>query len=854
MFATAVGLGLVLALAACGPTPRRAADTGRVVRVGVYDNAPKVYRDADGRAAGLFVELLDAVAKQEHWQLRYVACTWDDCLRQLQSGQLDLMPDVAYTPERATRFDFHTRPVTYSWSQVFSRPELHLRTLSQLQGRRVAVLRGSMQVGTVRGVLGAMGVRYTPVETDSYADAFALVRDGGADAVVANHFLGRRAAGEYGLDDSPIVFAPATLYFATGKGRNADLLARIDHWMAVWHDDPGSIYFKAMARALAPAPTVALPRWVTPTFITAALVTLAMLALALLMRWRARAARAEAALARGQLEQVLGASPAALFLAREVDGHWVADWSSSNLMRVFGTDAAALREPGWWWKYIHPDDLESLHPQPSQARSDAAAVHEFRLIDGHGAVRHVRESVQYLPATPAAARPMLITWTDVSDARAHAEQLDYVAHHDALTALPNRRLLQSRLGDTVRAGEGFAVLVVDVDRLRAVNEALGPDVGDDLLRAVSAELARMVPAGGLLARLGGDEFAVILPPRAGVDPAAEADAFARRAREALARPLLAPAHSVVATAGVGIALHPRDGADGDTLLKHAELALYEAKRQGAGGQHAFEPVLAAGAGQRLALENALRVAVAERQLSLHYQPQLDLRTGALAGVEALLRWQHPEWGAMAPAEFIPVAEESGLIEAIGLWVMTEACRQLRAWDAAGLSVPVVAVNCSVKQLDAERLPVQVATVLAATGLPAHRLELEITESMLMREPERAIATLQALRTQGVRLSIDDFGTGHSSLAYLKRLPVHLLKIDRAFVSGIGESESDEQICRAVIALGRNVGLRTLAEGVEHDPQATFLREEGCDLVQGFLYTPALPPAALESWLAERRRS
>jgi EAL domain-containing protein (putative c-di-GMP-specific phosphodiesterase class I) len=282
--------------------------------------------------------------------------------------------------------------------------------------------------------------------------------------------------------------------------------------------------------------------------------------------------------------------------------------------------------------------------------------------------------------------------------------------------------------------------------------------------------------------------------------------------------------------------------------------LYEAKRQGAGGQHAFEPVLAAGAGQRLALENALRVAVAERQLSLHYQPQLDLRTGALAGVEALLRWQHPEWGAMAPAEFIPVAEESGLIEAIGLWVMTEACRQLRAWDAAGLSVPVVAVNCSVKQLDAERLPVQVATVLAATGLPAHRLELEITESMLMREPERAIATLQALRTQGVRRSIDDFGTGHSSLAYLKRLPVHLLKIDRAFVSGIGESESDEQICRAVIALGRNVGLRTLAEGVEHDPQATFLREEGCDLVQGFLYTPALPPAALESWLAERRRS
>jgi diguanylate cyclase (GGDEF)-like protein/PAS domain S-box-containing protein len=832
---------LVLGIAAWRPWAARAPASAPVVlRVGLYENPPKVFRDPRGRPAGLFVALLEDVARKEGWRLQWLPCQWSDCLQQLANGRLDLMPDVAYSVERARRFDFHSIAVTYSWSQVFRRPDVRIDSLGDLAGRRVAALRGGVQEQIVDQVLRARGQSWTPVEAGSYPEAFALVRDGRADAALTNNFFGRRAARAYGLSATPVVFAPASLYYAAAQGRHGAELARIDHWLAVWQEDPRSPYFRALSQALAPAPVVLLPRWVRPAAAAGITLLLALVAFAFVLRWRVRRAT-------GQLEHVLEVSPVALFLARQKGEALVPEWVSPNIERLFGLRQEDMMQPDWWRAHMHPDDRAEASLPVAHLQAHPLLTRDYRVVDSTGATRHVHERIQRLAGGNGQPLQVVASWTDQSEARAQAAQLSYVAHHDGLTGLPNRQLLQLYLDDAAkRPGARLAVVVADLNRLRAINDTLGHAVGDQALQAAARLLSMLAPQGAFVARLGGDEFAVVLAD----DDEAAAAGFAHALVDAFSRPLLA-GHELVVTANAGVALFPRDGAGAELLLRHAELALYEAKRQGPGRMGFFDAGLSSGAERRLAVESGLRQALAREELRVHYQPQLALADGALVGLEALVRWQHPEWGLVPPAEFIPVAEEIGLIEEIGLWVMEAACRQLRAWDAEGVHAPCVAVNCSVRQLDPDVFPAQVAGVLARTGVAPARLELEITESMLMREPERAIAVLQTLTEAGLRLAIDDFGTGHSSLAYLKRMPLARLKIDRAFVGGIGRDPNDEQICRAVIALARSLGLQTLAEGVEHPHEVAFLRREGCDLAQGYLYGRPMPPSELPAWLAAR---
>ena len=825
------------------------ANAAQTLRVGLYENAPKVYRDKDGHPAGLFVELLDAIARKQGWRVQYVPCEWSDCLARLEAGELDLMPDVAYTPERGRLFEFHAVPVAHSWSQVYKHRGLVVRAFPDLADLRVALLRGSVQEEELRHLLRELGVRWSMVEADSYGQAFAAVRDGRADVAIANNFFGARAARSFGLEETAILFNPATLYFAAPKGRHAAELARIDHWLRAWQQSPDSVYFEAMRRAMMPPPLTVTPRWLPAALAVAAALVLALLAFSLILRWRVRAATVDATAARNRLELVLEVSPVALFLLREADGELAVEWASPNVPRLYGMLAEEVLAPGRWRQHVHPDDLPTLEPALDHLRRHPTLTREYRVVDNTGVIHHVHEVLRTLPVPAGQPLRALSTWTDVSEAKAHAAELSHLAHHDSLTGLPNRRLLQLFLEDATQAGRRFAVVALDLDRLRGVNDTLGHSLGDQVLRAATQRLQARLPAEGFLARLGGDEFAAVLPGATADD----ANAFGLDVLEAFTRPLLGGATPTVLTISVGIALAPADGDEADTLLRHAELALYEAKRLGTGRRQFFQPALSTGAAQRLALETGLRMALPRQQFRLHYQPQLDLHGGTLVGVEALLRWEHPELGTIPPVQFIPVAEETGQIEEIGQWVLLEACRQLRAWDDAGLGIHGMSVNCSVQQLDADRLPAQVAAILAATGIAADRLELEITESVLMRDPEHAIVVLQALKAQGVRLAIDDFGTGYSSLAYLRRLPLTRLKIDRAFVSGIGNDPGDEEICRTVIALARNLGLETLAEGVVHLHEAAFLRAGGCTLAQGFHYARPLPPEALVAWVAAHRR-
>jgi diguanylate cyclase (GGDEF)-like protein len=394
----------------------------------------------------------------------------------------------------------------------------------------------------------------------------------------------------------------------------------------------------------------------------------------------------------------------------------------------------------------------------------------------------------------------------------------------------------------------LALLFLDLDMFKNVNDSLGHPVGDALLQRVAEAMEAQIRAADSIARLGGDEFVVLMEDIE--DPNAAAT-LARRLLGTLANPFKVQSRELYITASIGISIYPVDGTDMDTLLSNADVAMYQAKDQGRNTYRFFEPAMTEGALERLRLENALRGALARGELRLEYQPQFRLDDGCMHGVEVLARWQHPEFGEVSPGRFIPIAEESGMIVELGSWVLEAACRQLAAWDEAGFLVPRLAVNLSMQQLERRDLTDQVIAALRRTGVEPDRLELEVTETMLMRHAERVIANLEDLRALGITLAVDDFGSGFSSMIYLKRLPISRLKIDKTFIDQVTRDPADDAIARAIITLGRGLGLDVLAEGVETEEQADFLRREGCAEAQGYLF--GQPMTADELVAAQFRR-
>jgi diguanylate cyclase (GGDEF)-like protein/PAS domain S-box-containing protein len=446
-------------------------------------------------------------------------------------------------------------------------------------------------------------------------------------------------------------------------------------------------------------------------------------------------------------------------------------------------------------------------------------------------------------------------FSDITERKEREERVRHLAHHDALTDLPNRALLNDRIAQAVSLAERnrtrVAVMFLDLDRFKTVNDSLGHSVGDKLLREVSARLKSCMRASDTVSRLGGDEFVILMP---NVTDAEDVAVTARKVLDAVARPYNIDGYELVSTPSVGISVYPGDGADVETLLRNADAAMYHAKETGRNNYQFFTQDMNARALERLSLERSLRRALEREELRLHYQPQYGVSDGRMVGLEALIRWQHPEQGLVPPLRFIPFAEESGLILPIGDWVLKEACRQSRAWQEAGLPPLRVSVNISALQFRQPDFAVTVERALAAAGLEARYLQLEVTESMIMYEAERMTESLEQLKAMGLELAIDDFGTGYSSLSYLKRLPIDRLKIDKSFVQDVTTDTDDEAIIGAIIALTRKLGLRTIAEGVETREQLEFLRDQGCDEVQGFLLSKPLAPPDCAALLAQEAGS
>jgi diguanylate cyclase (GGDEF)-like protein len=442
------------------------------------------------------------------------------------------------------------------------------------------------------------------------------------------------------------------------------------------------------------------------------------------------------------------------------------------------------------------------------------------------------------------------TMRDITERKQAEARIEFLAHHDALTGLPNRVLLRDRFEHaraySERNSSSLAMLFIDLDNFKAVNDSLGHAAGDELLKAVVQRLDQCVRDTDTVSRQGGDEFIVLLHdlPDHGTAERVAGEVLLR-----LGEPFRVGEHLLNSGGSIGIALYPADGCDFDVLLQKADTAMYNAKAAGRNTYRFFTEAMNARVREHLQLQSHLHRALANGQFRLVYQPKFRIDGSRITGLEALLRWNDPELGDIAPARLIPVAEDCGLIVPIGGWVMAEACRQIVAWRAAGLAVPPVSVNLSALQFHRSALVDNVGTILAAAGVPPSLLELELTESILLQDVEHTLATVRGLKNLGVGLSIDDFGTGYSSLAYLKRFAVDKLKIDQGFVRDIGSDPDDTAIVRAVIQLARSLRLGTIAEGVETEEQLAFLRAEGCEEVQGFLFGRPQAAEAAQGLLA-----
>jgi diguanylate cyclase (GGDEF)-like protein/PAS domain S-box-containing protein len=527
--------------------------------------------------------------------------------------------------------------------------------------------------------------------------------------------------------------------------------------------------------------------------------------------------------------------------------------------RVTFVNRAAETMTGWAWRdargRLASDVIRIVDAANRSPASDPVETANGRFRETHqgtngilirrdGSEMAIEDSLAPLYDRDGEAMGAVVVFRDVSVTRALAAKLVHTAQHDFLTGLPNRVFLNDRIESAIaiapRHAKKVALMFLDLDGFKHINDSLGHSIGDKLLQSVSRRLADCVRGSDTLSRQGGDEFVVLLSE---VEHAQDPAITARRMLDAVAEPHHIEHHILHVTASIGVSIFPDDGTDAETLVKNADTAMYQAKANGRQSYQFFKPAMNARAIERQSVEEHLRCALPLAEMSLHYQPKVSLKTGTIIGAEALLRWANPMLGAVAPAMFIPVAEESGLIVPIGAWVMRAACEQAKAWNRPGLPRMTMAVNVSAVEFRNEGFLAGVFRALDETGLEPGLLELELAESVLMKRGGPTAAILAALRARGVQVAIDDFGTGYSSLSYLCRFPVDALKIDQSFIREIGTSGSHTSIVAAVIGMAHNLKIRVVAEGVEDLDELAFLKQHACDEAQGHYFSQALPPEA-----------
>ena len=833
----------------------QSADTP-VVRVGVYDNPPKIFMGSDQQPTGIFGDLLREVAQQEGWTLQAVRCEWQDCLDQLLAGRIDLMPDVARTPERETQFRFLLTPALHSWSQVYRHPAQKVDSILDLEGKRVAYLQGSVQQTFFANLLDNFNVLVTWVEADSLDQAFVLVEHQQADVVLANVHYGDWRAAHNRLVSTPIMFQPVALHVVGALQSNPAWLQAVDRHLAQWKADPTSPYHDTLRRwgyhHEAPSRIPAHMVWV----MLAGVGALALLALtvAWLRREVARKTR-DIRASEARLNTILDSVDAAIYI-KGTDFRY--RYANRKVAQIFGTTAdqvlGKLDED--FFDRRTADNIRQNDRRVLQEKIRLTTEEVNRNLDSETEQVYLSVKLPLLDPSGQAYALCGIS-TDVTEQRQAIEEIHRLAYFDPLTQLPNRRALLDRMAREMalaqRTGRNGALVFIDLDHFKEVNDLLGHAAGDELLRSVATRLGSSLRNTDTLARIGGDEFVLLLSDLdSDSDLAADqALSTARKLKVCFGQPVPLAERLYTVTASMGIALFTDAAGAPDNLLRWADMAMYAAKDSGRNEIRFFNAEMQTRAEAHAELLQDVRRAIQHHEFILHYQPQIDA-DGQLCGIEALVRWQHPDKGLVQPGTFIPVIENTDLMVPLGQDILHLACAQLAQWQHLPRPHGAtwrLAINISARQFHHADFVEHVKQVIHQTQTDPYRIELELTESLLLDNVDAVIEKMAQLQAMGIAFSLDDFGTGYSSLGYLKRLPLYKIKIDQSFVRDLDSNANSQAIVRTIVALSDSLELKVIAEGVETAAQKAQLLQLGCHQYQGYLFSRPVAATELQAgWM------
>ncbi|MCZ4328980.1 EAL domain-containing protein [Castellaniella denitrificans] len=825
--------------------------------VGIYDQKPDVYIARDGRPAGILGELLNEIARREGWTIRTQACTWEQCMRLLADGKIDLLPDVYYTPERAQAFGLHHVPAMHSWSQVYARTDHALRSIEDLRGHSIAVLAGSTQQDYLKSTLSGLKIDARADAVQNLEIGFQRVQSKLDDAVAADFYVGELFAQQYNLVATPIIFQPTQAFYAAPKGRHPEVLAAIDRHLSAWQAKPGSFYYRTLDSWRLPRTQSLLSRY--GTWIVTGLSGLLALTLIITLALRIQLGRQRRLLRRTErrLGAILDAIDASVSI-KDLDRRYT--FANRKHEEFLGLDEGRL---------IGLRDDEVLADADSLAnirRGDQAviesrerSVSQVTVRPRNGEPRTFLTIKAPMRAPDGALEAICTVATDITERLRAEETAHHLAVYDTLTGLPNRRTALAHLAqmlESARQGRPIgALLLIDLDGFKRINDMHGHGTGDEVLRGIADRLRASVRDRDLVSRVSADEFIVLLNGLG--DHISDAARNAMHVAEKIRLAICNSAFSIqdkpaYVTGSIGLTLIQGEGQTSDTVMREADMATHRAKQHGGNQVTFYERGLQSEVEQRLWLEHDLLQAIGTPNLTLHVQPQFG-RDGRVTGGELLARWNHPTRGAVSPALFIPIAEETGLIGLLGSWSLRFACDALLALQEAGETYPL-SLNVSPRRLMEPQFIESVRDTLANKGIPGNRLIFEITEGVLIQDMQAVAQRMQALSRLGIRFSIDDFGTGYSNLAYLKRLPLYELKIDKSLVQDIPNDSDSIAIVQLILAMADQLNLRVVAEGVETESQSRFLFEHDCHALQGYLLARPMP---LEAWLdvvRTRRRS